>query len=194
MKSLTAAMLEHPLWHCSVRSLGNGDSGLRQMPSAALPKELSISPHHDLLLTSKLYGLLDCSLLMILGLRFAAWLQWQYRFWFLLVQAQGFVRTVEQASGQAWQSGVVRSVLGAAFYPQFGHLVPVEQNGKARGIKLLTAGQEKARSTPLLSILILRYADMGVRHMLYMFHHIRLEENLSSASPSVLLVIGDRHN
>lgn len=56
-------------------------------------------------------------------------------------QSQGFIRTLEDSSRNAHQTGLVRAVLAAAFYPQFGQFLPPPKG--QRFVKLLTASQEK---------------------------------------------------
>ena len=58
-----------------------------------------------------------------------------------MMQSLGFIRSIEDSSRNATQNALVRAVLGAAFYPQFGQLL-IPPKGQ-KGIKLLTASQEK---------------------------------------------------
>lgn len=57
------------------------------------------------------------------------------------MQSQGFMESVADVSQNSHQMGLVRAVLGAAFYPQYGQLLPPLKG--QRGVKLLVSSQEK---------------------------------------------------
>jgi hypothetical protein len=58
-------------------------------------------------------------------------------------QAQGFVSSLEASSQNAHVNDLIRAVLGAAFYPQFGQLI--SKKGQ-RFAKVMTSSKEKVRA------------------------------------------------
>lgn len=63
------------------------------------------------------------------------------------LQAQGYIGSTDDPNRNAGNSAVVRAVLGAALYPQFGQIIETKQ----KHCKLVTPKQEKVLAFFLLS-------------------------------------------
>lgn len=96
-----------------------------------------------------------------------------------MVQLRGLVDTLANASINASNAGLVRSVLACGFYPLVGRLLPVKgnQGGPRSKAMIVTAKGEKVRDakvTVYLCAACHRHPAIYLLYSIYTFLHINL--------------------